>query len=139
MTHKLVRDKMATDLTTLRDDDTLRTAVEAVLVRKIRHLPVVDGAGALMGIFTDRDLKRALPSPLSGLTPDDYERLLDQTPIARLMTREPVTLSPGDSLAQAVELMVERKIGGIPVVEGGRLVGIVTQTDALRELLGLLD
>ncbi|MDF1562082.1 MAG: CBS domain-containing protein [Deltaproteobacteria bacterium] len=139
MTHKIVREYMASEPTTLQETDTLRAAVECVLVRKIRHLPVVDEEGQLVGIFTDRDLKRSLPSPLSGLEAEDREQLLDETTIQRLMTREPVTISPDANLADAVEQMIERKIGGIPVVEHGRLVGIITQTDALRALLGLLD
>ncbi len=139
MTSKTVREQMATELVSLKEADTLRAAVECILVRKIRHLPVVDTAGKLVGIFTDRDLKRSLPSPLSGLAPEDYERLLDETPIARLMTRAPVTLTPDATLSEAVELMLERKIGGIPVLENDELVGIITQTDALRTLLGLLS
>jgi CBS domain-containing protein len=134
-----VRDQMASELSTVREDESLRSAVECVLVQRIRHLPVVDARGDLVGIFTDRDLKRALPSPLEGVSPEDYERLLDETPIGRVMTREPITLGPDASLAEAVQLMLEKKIGCIPVLEDGRLVGILTESDALRTLLGLLD
>jgi len=131
---------MAREITSLQAEDTLRSAVEAILVQRIRHLPVVDAEGKLIGIFTDRDLKHALPSPLTGLSPEERESLLDETTLERLMTRDPLTLPPDAPLQQAVELMLQKKIGGIPVCDpAGRVVGMLTQSDALRALLGVLE
>jgi CBS domain-containing protein len=126
---------MTTDLETLNQESVLRDAVEMAMVRKIRHLPVLDGDSRLVGIVTDRDIKRALPSPLEGTAPDDYETFLTNTKVTQVMTREPFTVEPDTPLYQAVQLMVEKKVGGLPVVSQGRLVGIFTQTDALKVFL----
>lgn len=135
-----VRSRMKTELVTLAPEVTLREAVRLELQRKIRHIPIVDASGALLGIVTDRDIKRALPSPLTGqLAREDYDAVLDGTPLAKVMTRDPQSVSPDTTLAEAVKLMFEKKIGGLPVVESGRLVGIFTQTDALALCLDLLE
>lgn len=135
-----VRSRMKTELVTLAPEVTLREAVRLELQRKIRHIPIVDASGALLGIVTDRDIKRALPSPLTGqLAREDYDAVLDGTPLAKVMTRDPQSVSPDTTLAEAVKLMFEKKIGGLPVVESGKLVGIFTQTDALALCLDLLE
>lgn len=135
-----VRSRMKTELVTLSSEETLREAVTLELQRKIRHIPIVDAGGALLGIVTDRDIKRALPSPLTGqLAREEYDSVLDQTKLSKVMTRDPQSVSPDASLADAVKLMFEKKIGGLPVVENGKLVGIFTQTDALKLCLDLLE
>lgn len=133
-----VRTRMKTELVTLLPDQTLREAVRLEMQRKIRHIPVVDGT-TLVGIVTDRDIKRALPSPLTGqLAREEYDSVLDETRISKVMTRDPQTVSPDTTLAEAVQLMFDKRIGGLPVVENGKLVGIFTQTDALALCLELL-
>ena len=101
-------------------------------------MPVVDAAGRLVGIVTDRDVRRALPSPLMDADPTERDAMVDNTPVSRVMTREPLTVEPGSPLTAAVRLICERKIGALPVVDDGRLVGIFTQTDALRAFLDVL-
>ena len=133
----VVRDHMTTAVQTLTEDAPLRRAVELVLVRRVRHVPIVDAAGAMVGIVTDRDVMRALPSPLSPIARQMYESLLESTPVTKVMTREPITVGAQVSLREAVVTMLERKISGLPVVENGRLAGMLTQTDALRAYLGL--
>lgn len=134
-----VRSRMKTELVTLAPEAPLRDAVTMELQRKIRHIPVVDASGKLVGIVTDRDIKRALPSPLTGsLAREEYDSVLDETTLAKVMTRDPQTVSPDTTLADAVQLLFEKKIGGLPVVENGKLVGIFTQTDALALCLELL-
>lgn len=139
MSRRLVRDCMTRDAVCLRDTAPLREAVELVIGRHIRHMPVIDGAGHLVGIATDRDVKRALPSPLSATAADEYEAILDTTPLARVMTREPLTVAPETSLAEAVNIMLNNRIGGLPVVENGKLMGILTERDVLRVCVELLD
>jgi acetoin utilization protein AcuB len=136
---RLVRDYMTTDPVTLLETDALRAAVELVLVRRVRHAPVVREDGSLVGIVTDRDVKRMLPSPLEAPDSEEYERLLDETPVVRVMTREPVAIQGAMTVAEAVRLMLQRRIGGMPVLADGRLVGIFTETDALRGYLELLE
>lgn len=138
MPGRKVRDYMTPSVLTLREGDRLRAAVELELVHRIRHIPVLDEGGSLVGIVTDRDIKRALPSPLSAPAREQYEALLDSTPIARVMTREPYTVEAASELADAVQTMLNHNIGGLPVVEGGALVGMFTQIDALRGYVELL-
>jgi CBS domain-containing protein len=134
-----VRSRMKTELVTLGATEKLREAVRLELQRKIRHIPIVDGDGRLLGIVTDRDIKRALPSPLTGqLAREEYDAVLDETELQKVMTRDPVSVSPDTTLSEAVQIMFEKKIGGLPVVEKGKLVGIFTQTDALALCLELL-
>ncbi len=125
-----VSDVMSTDLVTVGPGESARRAYEIMRDRRIRHLPVVDD-GRLIGILSDRDLRPVLLSPgLTGAT------------VAELMSEEPATIAPGAPVEDAASLLVVRKIGCLPVVEGARLVGIVTETDLLAvlvELLGLLS
>ena len=134
-----VRSRMTTTLITLGPEDSLRDAVALELQKKIRHIPIVEAGGRkLIGIVTDRDIKRALPSPLEMDAREEYEQILDETKLSRVMTKDPITVKPETSLADAVALMHDKKIGGLPVVEDGKLVGIFTQTDALKICLELL-
>ena len=133
-----VGDFMTRQVVTLRDIDRLRQAVELVLVRRVRHVPVLTQGGRLVGIVTDRDMMRALPTPLSPPSPEEYDELLDGTPISRVMTREPLTVDAAQDVESAVRLMLERKISGLPVLQEGALVGMFTQSDALRGYLKLL-
>jgi acetoin utilization protein AcuB len=133
-----VRDFMTRNPITLREDDLLRQAVEIVMVRRIRHIPVLDGGGRLVGIVTDRDVQGTLPSPLSAAAPEEQEALLETTPLARIMTREVLTAGPDDLAAEAVETLLASKIDGLPVLEDDRLVGIFTVRDALRAYLELV-
>jgi acetoin utilization protein AcuB len=133
-----VRDYMTKDPVTLREDDLLRQAVEIVMVRRIRHIPILDGRRALVGIVTDRDVQGTLPSPLSAAAPEEYEALLETTPIARIMTRDVITIGPDDLAAEAVETLLASRVDGLPVLEDERLAGIFTVRDALRAYLELL-
>ena len=138
MAQQRVRDFMTRDPVTLREDDLLRQAVEIVMIRGIRHIPVVDGNSRLVGIVTDRDVQGTLPSPLSAAAPEEYEALLETTPLARIMTRDVITVAEDDLAAEAVETLLAGKIDGLPVLENARLVGIFTVRDALRAYLHLL-
>jgi len=136
MSHEArVRDFMTKNPVTLRQDDLLREAVEVVMVRRIRHIPVLDERGALVGIVTDRDVQGTLPSPLSAAAPEEYEALLETTSLARIMTRNVITVGADDLAAEAVETLLADRIDGLPVLEQGRLVGIFTVRDALRAYL----
>ena len=119
---------------TVSEQTSMREAVELMRRHQIRHLPVVQGK-RLLGIVTDRDIRRASPSLLSGISKEEYEEVLDSTPVSRIMTREPFTVTPETDLAEAVRILLEKKVGGVPVVNGQELVGILTESDALRVLL----
>ncbi len=139
MAHRVrVRDFMTKDPVTLREDDLLRQAVEIVMVRRIRHIPVLDASGALVGIVTDRDVQRTLPSPLSAAAPEEHEALLETTSLERIMTTSVITVEADDLVGEAVEMLLAHHVDGLPVLEGGVLVGIFTVRDALRAYLELV-
>jgi acetoin utilization protein AcuB len=118
-------------------DEPIGDAEDLMIENRIRQLPVVDG-GALLGIVTDRDIRSFLANS-SFLDPAERAKAA-ATPIREIMTSAPLTLAPDDDLHDAVELLVEEKIGGIPVVdEAEGLVGIVTYVDVLRCFLDRLE
>jgi len=95
---------------------------------------VVDGIGKLIGLVSDRDLRRAAPSPLFA----DHEKAagqLDATTIERIMIRSPATITPQQRLQDAMKLMVEKKYGALPVIDGVKLVGIITPIDVMKSWL----
>jgi len=131
---KSVRDIMTRELTTLPHDATLLDAVLLMRSSGFRHVPVVNG-DKLVGLLSDRDVQRASPSIFGKMTPEEYNRIFETTPLAKVMAKEPVTVTPATPVTEVVKMMYERKFGSVPVVEGEKLVGIVTTTD----LLGLLS
>jgi acetoin utilization protein AcuB len=132
-----VKEWMTRDPFVLSADQPIKVAVHQQVENRIRHMPVVR-ADKLVGILTDRDLKRALPSVMAGATPDEYRAFMEDTPVSEVMTPNPFTCEPETELRDVVRVFVEHKFGAIPVVEDGRVVAILTQTDALRALLNLL-
>ncbi len=133
-----VGDYMTKEPFTVGEDANMKEAVELLRQHHIRHLPVVQGS-RLIGIVTDRDIRKASPSVLSGVDIGKYEEVLASTPISRIMTREPFTLTADTELRQAVQLMVGKKVGAVPVVNGEDLVGIFTEIDALKVLMSVLS
>ncbi len=104
---------------------------------RIRHLPVRD-KGKLVGILTDRDLRLAYPSRASSLEPHERLELWGHVRVWEVMTRVLVTAAPEMELEEAVQLLLRFKIGGLPVVRYGKLVGMLTKTDLLRALADYL-
>src|SRR5262245_1321212 len=133
-----VRDYMISEVQTLAPDDSLETAVMLERRFKIRHIPIIEN-GELVGMVTDHDLKRALPSMVTGVDQQTFERVVQTTTLRQIMTRSPTTISPAASLRDAVQILCERKFGALPVVEQGKLVGIITGVDMLRAFLTFLD
>jgi acetoin utilization protein AcuB len=132
-----VVDVMTTHPLTVSLTDTIGQADEFMNTNRIRQLPVVQGK-RLVGIVTDRDIRSFLSGSLLE-TPGARERALSSA-VREIMTTEPITVSPDDDLQEAVEIMIEEKIGGIPVVdEPEGLVGIVTYVDILRCFLNRLQ
>ncbi len=103
-------------------------------VKGIRHLPVVSG-GKLVGMITDRDIRRNLPSPTHSLGIHELSYLLEKLQVQTVMTREVISVTPETSIQAAANLLLGHKIGGLPVLDGERLVGIITEVDLLKALL----
>ena len=131
-----VVDVMTQNPLSMTPSETVGQADEVMAENRIRQLPVVDGS-ALVGIITDRDIRSFLDG-ISLLVPDARAKAL-ATEIKEVMSTDPLTLSPDDDLQEALELLIEEKIGGIPVMdEAEGLVGIITYVDVLRCFLDLL-
>ena len=128
---------MSNTVVTINVDDTLLHATRMMKDNKIKHLPVVDGSGALVGIVTDRDLKKASASDATTLEVHELLYLLDKVTIQSIMSKKVVTVDTGTPLKQAALLMVDKGIGCLPVMDGKQLAGIVTRTDVLRYFAGL--
>lgn len=104
----------------------------------IRRLPVVH-EGKLIGIVTLTDLLRAAPSAATTLSIWELNYLADKVKVAEIMTRNVVTTTPDDDVRNVARQMIARKIGGMPVMEGDKIVGIVTESDLFRAFAKLLD
>jgi acetoin utilization protein AcuB len=127
----LVRDVMETKVITASPHTTLPDALKLVAQRRVRHLPIVDADGDLVGIVSDRDLKQAMASPATSLEAHELRFLLDRLQLDQIMTRTVVTIGPTSPVEEAARLMLQDKIGALPVLDEGKLVGIVTETDVL--------
>ncbi len=126
----LVRDVMQPEVLVISPTTTVPEAVQLAQRRGIRHLPVVED-GKLCGMVSDRDLKRAMPSGATTLEAHELRYLLERLAVSEIMTRTVITTGPMFPVEEAARLMVAEKISALPVTEGGRLVGIVTETDVL--------
>ncbi len=121
---------------TIEPSEPIGRAVELMSAHGIRHLPVVMGK-ALVGIISDRDIRSSISDP-ERLYPNGKTNALE-IKVGDAMTRDPITLSPDDELRKAVELLIEEKIGGFPVVgRNSELLGIVTYIDVLSCFLNRL-
>src|SRR5262249_38286466 len=130
----LVRDVMQTKLFTVTPQTTLPEAARTTSQGGIRHLPVLDG-DQLVGILSDRDLKRAMASSSTSLEAHELADLINRVRVDEIMTRTVITIAPISPIETAACLMVQEKIGALLVTDGSRLVGIVTETDVLRLLV----
>jgi acetoin utilization protein AcuB len=133
-----VGDYMTKDPITVEEDASMKEAMLLLRMHHIRHLPVAMGR-LLVGLVSDRDIKRAAPSILSGIDKSEFEQLMEDTPVSRIMTREPFTVSENTPLIEAVQILIEKKFGSLPVVDGKELIGIFTEIDALKVLLDTLN
>ena len=121
---------------TLEPEDSLMQALETMRLRGVRRIPIVL-AGMLVGLLVEGDLKRAEPSTLSQ-SQEDFTRVMEGTTISRIMIQDPVTVTAATPLIEAARTLHSTKYGSLPVVEDGRLVGIITDNDMLRALLEIL-
>lgn len=114
--------------------DSLSKAALLLKDNDIRHLPVRGAKGEVIGIVTDRDIKRASASDATLLEIHELHYLLDRVKLSEVMTKSPVTVPPTMNIQAAAKLAADKNIGCLPVVKGNKLVGIVTSGDFLRFL-----
>lgn len=125
-----VRDIMTQEVTTLKRNETLTLADDIMQLGRIRHLPVLgDDGQQLVGIVSQRDLFRGALARALGYGQHAQRKVLDTLFVKEVMSSDVITTTPDTPLVEAARVLVERKIGCLPVVEDGRLVGIVTEGD----------
>ncbi len=137
----LVEKRMKRDPVTVAPDASFRHAMTLIRQKGIRHLPVVED-GRLVGIVTDRDIRQTSPSPATSLAIHELHYLLEKVTVREVMTRKVISVTPDTPIEEAARLMLRHKIGGLPVLEGEKLVGIITETDLLQafvEVMGVQE
>jgi acetoin utilization protein AcuB len=134
-----VRELMTGSVVTVRQDTPVLDARQLMVRERIRHLVVTDEKGELLGIITDRDIRLNLPSQATSLSVWELNHLLSRLTVGSVMTAAVITVGPDREAAAAAQLMLDHKIGALPVVADTRLVGIITETDMLRAFVRAAD
>lgn len=134
-----VGQRMKTHVISIGPTESAAAAWGLLRANHIRHLPVIE-EGKVVGIVTDRDLRLVFPSALTaGRKEQDAHDALERVRVSEIMTSRVLTVSPETSIADAARLLLERRIGGLPVVQENRLVGIITKTDILAAFVELVQ
>jgi len=127
-----VRDVMSREVHTVKRNDELAIADALMKQERVRHLPVLDEDGEVCAVVSQRDLFRGALLRALGFGSRAEELMLKQVAVKEAMSREIQTTTPDTPVADAARLMIDRKIGCLPVIENRKLVGIVTETDFVR-------
>jgi len=133
-----VKDIMTSDVATLDRNDELSLADDIMKLGRIRHLPVVD-EGRLVGIISQRDLFKASLASAMGYGEKAKREFIKAVVVKEVMVQDVITISPEADIEEAGRLMLEKKIGCLPVIEDGDLVGLLTETDILRHYVETKD
>ncbi|MCL1916147.1 MAG: CBS and ACT domain-containing protein [Desulfovibrionaceae bacterium] len=134
----LIRDWMTSEVIAVPAQLSMVKASRLMKEHGIRRLPVLDEQGALLGIVSDRDIKEASPSKATTLDMHELYYLLSEIKVKDIMTKNPFSVRGDDPVEQAAALMLDRHIGGLPVVdEANRVIGIITDSDIFRVLLAI--
>jgi acetoin utilization protein AcuB len=127
-----VRELMTGGLITVRPETPVQEARDLLAREGIRHLPVTRADGVLAGIVTDRDIRLSLPSRATSLSAGEINHLIARLTVGEIMTRTVITIGPDAPAREGARVMLDHRIGALPVVDDGRLIGIVTETDIVR-------
>jgi CBS domain-containing membrane protein len=134
-----VGDLMTTQIFTLLASDTLYTARQIMEMARVRHVPIVDTEDNFIGLITHRDMLSMAVSKLSDIDDDTQDELDAGIPLEEIMRTDAATVAPDTLLRSAAQVLLEHKYGCLPVLEGRRLVGIITEADFLRLTISLMD
>lgn len=135
----LIAQLMSRTPVTVRPTTPLAEAMRLFSESHIHHLPVTTPQGDLIGIITDRDIRRATRLPLLPVDDPTVSTPLSEVTVGTVMTAAPLTTTPGTTLLEAAQVMRSRQISCLPVVQGHQLVGIVTKTDLFDCFVGLME
>lgn len=130
----IIENIMKKNVVTLTPEDSIATAINKLKQNKIRHIPITTNNGILVGIVSDRDIREASPS---SLTSEQEKVSLLTKPLKEIMKTEVITAHPLDFVEEAAAIFYEKKIGCLPVIKHGKLVGIITETDVLYTFVQL--
>jgi acetoin utilization protein AcuB len=133
---------MSPDPKTISPEVSVAEATERMQRERVRRYPVIDKRGKLVGIVSLDDLLRSSPSAVTSLNIWEISYLLSQVKVKDVMTKQVITVAEDTPLEEAAKIMLDRKIGGLPVMRGVKLVGIITESDIFRtftEMLGALE
>jgi acetoin utilization protein AcuB len=128
----MIRELMTGGLITVRPETSVQQARDLLAKERIRHLPVTGRGGVLAGIVTDRDIRLNLPSRATSLSAQEITHLLSRLTVGEIMTRSVVTIGPDRPAREGAQLMLDHKVGALPVLDDGHLIGIITETDIVR-------
>jgi acetoin utilization protein AcuB len=131
-----IRDWMTADPVTVTSSATLPEAYWLMVENRIRRLLVVDG-GKLVGIVTMEDLRGSFHTDIIAINPLKVNQILSEMQVRQLMSRDPITIGPESSVIQAAQTMLEHRISTLPVIEAGKVVGIITESDLFRVLVDI--
>lgn len=132
----LIENWMTKDVVTGTPEMSMMKASKIMKEKGVGRLPVVDEAGVLLGVVTDRDIKEASPSKATTLDMHELYYLLSEVKLKDIMTKKVVTIKPGETIERAAQLMLENNIGGMPVVDDkNKVVGVVTDSDIFKVLV----
>ena len=134
----LVYERMSRNPFTITDETPVEEALKRMREFHVRRFPVVNKAGKLVGIVAERDLLYASPSPATSLSIHELHYLLSKLTVDEVMTKDVVTVTEDTPVEDAARIMTDRKIGSLPVVRDGQLVGIITETDLFKLFLEML-
>jgi CBS domain-containing protein len=132
---RFVRDIMQEKIVTISAGDTLSTVEDIMTLGGLRHMPVVH-RGALVGVVSERDLLRASLSSLTEFGMEERRAFLQVVEITQVMSSPPIVIGPDALIEEAARVLAEEQIGCLPVVDGGSLVGLLTETLVLRYFAG---
>lgn len=135
----LVGERMSKNPVVISRDTGVDDALRLMRDKNVRRLPVVDKNGKLVGIVSDKDLYLASPSPATSLDIFELRYLLSRLTVEKIMSTPVITVTPKTPLEEAARIMADKKIGGLPVIDGDNMVGIITESDLFKifvELLG---
>lgn len=134
----LVGNRMSHPVITITPETTLDDAHSLMKKEHIRRLPVVDKEGNLVGIITESDLDKAAPSEATTLNKWEINTLMNTLPVERIMTKDVITIIEDMPLEEAARIMVDKKISGLPVVSGSKVIGMLTETDVFKVFLEVM-
>lgn len=134
-----VKDVMSSPVYALRETDTLHSARELMEMQRIRHVPIVSSSNTFIGLITHRDLLSATISHLAEVDPETQREIDSGIPIREIMRTDLKSISPEENLKDAAGVLLNHKYGCLPVVEKGKLVGIITEADFLKLTIQLLE